>query len=98
METFLRPIPRLGLRLTLFAALAAFISISHASWVSKLAFCAWMAFFLGSYRMARLNDGWFERQMVFMFIPLKRKRWQLARFIEIETAWKGSMHIGWSLL
>jgi hypothetical protein len=98
METFLNPIPRLRLRIGLFAALVAFFSISHATWVSKLAFAAWTAFFLGSYRVARLHDGWFERQMVFMFIPLKRKRWQLVRFIEIETIWNESLYIGWALL
>lgn len=98
METYLHPVPRLRLRLALFAALVAFISIGHASWVSKLAFCGWMAFFLGSFRVARLHDGWFERQMVFMFIPLKRKRWQLARFIEIETSWQESLYIGWALV
>ena len=98
METLLHPIPRLRWRLVLFAALVAFISIGHAPWFSKLAFAAWMAFFLGSYRIARLNDGWFERQMVFMFVPLKRKRWQLARFVEIETRWDESLHVGWALL
>ena len=98
MEIYLHPVPQLRWRLALFAALVAFISIGHASWVAKFGFCAWMAFFLGSFRVARLNDGWFERQMVFMFIPLKRKRWQLARFIEIETVWQESMYIGWALL
>ncbi len=98
METLLHPFPRLWLRLSIFAALVAFISIGHASWVSKLGFVFWMAFFLGSFRIARLRDGFFERRMVFMFVPLKRKRWHLERFIQIETVWHESLHIGWALL
>jgi len=98
METSLYPKPRRLLRMVLFILLVAFFSINHATWISKLAFAAWMALFFGSYRVARLNDGWFERQMVFMFVPLKRKRWQLARFIEIETSFEESLHIGWALL
>src|SRR5579872_6726502 len=93
METSLYPKPRRLLRMVLFILLVAFFSINHATWISKLAFAAWMALFFGSYRVARLNDGWFERQMVFMFVPLKRKRWQLARFIEIETSFEESLHI-----
>ena len=98
METILRPFPRLWLRLAIWIALVAFISIGHASWISKLGFAFWTAFFLGSYRVARLNDGWFERRMVFLFIPMKVKRWQLERFIQIEIIWEEGMHIGWSFL
>jgi hypothetical protein len=98
METLLHPFPRLWLRLSVFAALVAFVSIGHASWVSKLGFVFWMAFFLGSFRIARLRDGFFERRMVFMFVPLKRKRWHLERFTQIETVWHESLHIGWALL
>ncbi len=98
METSLHPKPRPVLRLVLFILLVAFISISTAAWVSKLAMAAWMALFFGSYRVARLKDGWFERQMVFMFIPLKCKRWQLEKFIEIETAYEEGLHVGWALL
>ncbi len=98
METLLHPIPRRWVRLSIWGALVAFVSIGHASWVSKLGFAVWTAFFLGSYRLARLNDGWFERRMVFFFIPLKCKRWQLERFTQIETVWQEGMHIGWSFL
>src|SRR4029077_6800934 len=98
MYTLLHPNPRVGMRLIALAALAAFISIGHASWISKLGFVCCMAFFLGSYRVARLKDGYFERQMVFMFIPLRLRRWQLDRCIQIETVFEESMNIGWALL
>src|SRR4029077_13406331 len=98
METMLHPVPRLWLRLTIFIALVAFFSIGHATWMSKLGFAFWMAFFLGSYRVARLNDGYFERRMVFMFVPLRLKRWQLERCIQIETVWEEGMNIGWALV
>jgi hypothetical protein len=81
-----------------FAALAAFASIGTASWLSKLGFCAAMAFFLGSYRVARLKDGRFERRMVIMFVPLKTRRFQLDRCTDIETHWEGGMRVEWSLL
>jgi hypothetical protein len=98
METVFHPIPRLWLRLSIWIALVAFISIGHASWISKLGFAFWSAFFLGTYRRARLNNGWFERWMVVMFIPMKVKRWQLERFIQIETVWEEGMHVGWALV
>ena len=98
METSLHPLPRLWVRLTIWIALVAFFSIGHASLPSKLGFAFWMAFFLGSYRVARLNEGWFERRMVVFFIPLRLKRWQLERFIQIETIWDEGMHVGWSFI
>ncbi len=98
METVLHPVPRLWLRLSIWVALVAFFSIGHASWMSKLGFAFWTAFFLGTYRLARLNNCWFERRMVCLFIPLKVKRWQLERFTQIETVWQEGMHVGWSLL
>ncbi|HLJ12563.1 MAG TPA: hypothetical protein VKU82_15320 [Planctomycetaceae bacterium] len=94
----LRPPPRLWLRASLFAMLAAFSALGSASWGSKLGFWLAMAFFLGSYRLARLRDGFFERQMVVLFIPLKRKRWQIERFTQIETMWTQKMQVGWSLV
>jgi hypothetical protein len=98
MATVLHPIPRLWVRLPIWVALVAFFCISHASWMSKLGFAFWMAFFLGSYRVARIHEGWFERRMVFLFIPLRMKRWQLERFVGIETLWDEGMHVGWSLV
>jgi hypothetical protein len=98
MPTYLHPIPRIAWRVAVLAALAAFISISHARWPSKVGFCFWMAFFLGSYRVARINDGWFERRMVMFFIPLKLKRWQLERFTDIETKYEQGMNVGWALV
>jgi hypothetical protein len=98
METLLHPVPRLWFRLTALAALAASISIGHASWASKLGFVLCMAFFLGSYRVARLNGGYFERWLVFMFVPLRTKRWQLDRCIQIETVFEEGMNVGWALL
>jgi hypothetical protein len=86
------------LRLAIWVALVAFISIGHSSWINRLAFAVWTAFFLGSYRVARFNEGWFERRMVFLFVPLKLKRWQLEKFTQIETVWHEGMHIGWSFL
>jgi hypothetical protein len=86
------------MRLAALCALAAFISIGHASWASKVGFVFCMAFFLGSYRVARLNDGYFERRLVFMFVPLRFKRWQLDRCIQIETVFEEEMNVGWALL
>jgi hypothetical protein len=96
--TILRPVPRLGIRIAAFAALAGFALIGSTSWMSKLGFCAAMAFFTGSYRVARLNDGRFERRTVIMFVPLKTKRFQLDRCTDIETFWEESLGIEWSLL
>ncbi|MBI3861305.1 MAG: hypothetical protein HY290_05360 [Planctomycetia bacterium] len=69
--TKLFPLPRLGIRISVFAAVAVFASISHSGSGSKLGFCAAMALLIGSYRVARLRDGYFERQMVIMFVPLR---------------------------
>ena len=96
--TVLRPRPRLGLRLAAFAGLAVFAVIGSASWTSKLGFCAGMAFLFGSYRVARLNDGRFERQMVIMFVPLRFKRFQLDRCTDIETSYEEGLGIEWALL
>lgn len=98
MQTTLQPSPRVVLRFAIFLCLAAFISIGHASWISKLGFCASMAFLLGSYRVARVREGSFERRMVLLFVPLKTKRWPLDRFTEIETVWQDGIHVGWALL
>ncbi|HEY3964184.1 MAG TPA: hypothetical protein VGM05_06480 [Planctomycetaceae bacterium] len=94
--TILRPLPRLGIRLVAFAALAAFASIGETGWGAKLGFCAAMAFFLGSYRVARLNDGRFERRMVIMFVPLRTKKFQLDRCTDIETFWEEGMGVEWA--
>jgi hypothetical protein len=57
-----------------------------------------MSFFLGSFRIARIDNGWFERRLVVCFIPLKLKRWQLERFTGIETVYKEGMYIGWVMV
>lgn len=96
--TVLRPTPHLGWRLAIFAGLAAFAVIGSSTWAAKLGFCAGMGFLLGSYRVARLNDGRFERQMVVMFVPLRFKRFDLTRCTDIETSYEEGLGIEWSLL
>jgi hypothetical protein len=87
MSTLLLPRPRLGIRLGLWAALAAFGLISTAPWFAKGMYSLWMAFFVGSYRQAWINEGKLERRLVLLFIPLRTKRWSLDRFAQIETRW-----------
>lgn len=84
MTEFLPP-PRLGLRLTIYVALAAFGLIGSAPWANKIIWLGGMAFLFGSFRIARFADDHFERRLVLMFVPLRLKRWPRERFIEIET-------------
>jgi hypothetical protein len=96
--TILRPLPRLGVRLAVFAALAAFACIGSSPWSAKLGFCSFMAFLLGSYRVARLRDGFFERQMVIIFVPLRCKQFPLERCTNIEIWWEGAVGEAWSVV
>jgi hypothetical protein len=85
MTTRFVPEPWLWLRILLFVALVAFALCTSATPFSKGIWIGTMAFLLGSFRTARIEGGWFERQMVFMFVPLKRKRWPMDGFVDIET-------------
>lgn len=93
METALRPAPRVFLRLALFALLAAFGLIGTAIWWKKLFFVVSLAFFCGTYRIARLLEGNFERRMVILFIPCRWKRWPLERFVEIEVLYESPFNL-----
>lgn len=88
MHVELLPIPRLGLRVALAAGLAGLGLIGTAPFLSKVGFCLFVAALCGSYRIARIAHGHFERILMVMFIPVRSKRWPMDRFTRIETDWK----------
>src|SRR5262245_50431979 len=81
----LHPVRRWWLRAIVFASLCAFPMISRADWYKKLIFAAGMAAWIGSYPVASVRCEHFEKGMFIMFVPARRKRWSLDRFIRIET-------------
>ena len=83
--SWILPQSRLWIRIIVFVALVGFALATSASIVSKVIWVLSTAFLLGSFRVARIYDGQFERRMVFMFVPLKLKRWPMKDFVEIET-------------
>lgn len=94
METLLLPNPRLPWRIAGFAVMVAIALISTVSWPSKIGFILWMAFFLGSFRIARIREDRFERRMVLMFVPLPLKSWPLKQFLHIETKTEAGPGVG----
>jgi hypothetical protein len=94
----LRPLPYLGARLGAFAAITALAFIGSTPWSAKLGFCGFLAFLLGSFRIARLCDGFFERQLVIMFVPLRRKKFQFDRCTEIEVYAEGGIGEAWAVV
>jgi len=85
LTNWILPQSRLWIRIIVFVALVGFALATSASIVSKVIWVLSMAFLLGSFRVARIHDGKFERRMVFMFVPLKLKQWPMGDFVEIET-------------
>lgn len=83
--TWLLPRSWLWLRIALFVAIAGAGLATGARAQSKVIWVLSAAFLLGSFRVARFRAGHFERRMIFMFIPLKLKRWPVKRFVDIET-------------
>lgn len=83
--TWLLPRSWLWLRIALFVAIAGFGLATGARTPSKVIWVLSAAFLLGSFRVAKIRGGQFERRMIFMFIPLKLKRWPMERFVDIET-------------
>lgn len=93
MEVFLRPVPRVVLRLIVFVLLALF-GLLGTVWWNKLFWLVTMAFFCGTYRVSRISEGHFERRMVVMFVPLRWKRWPLEQFVEIEVLYEDPWSVG----
>jgi hypothetical protein len=93
MTVDLLPNPRLVLRTCLFAGLVVFGLIGSAPWWNKLLWIAGMAMLCGTYRMARLQDGDFQRRMVWGFVPRPWRTWPLENFVEIELFYESPFNI-----
>lgn len=87
MHINLLPIPWIGLRAALAIGLAGFCLAGSEPLWAKAIFCFCVAGICGSYRLARIADGHFERILVLMFIPVRTRRWPIDRFTRIETDW-----------
>src|SRR5262245_14559486 len=97
MEIALLPDPRLKLRLALAVPLIVIGLVSLSGW-HKLGNLVWTAGLLGTWRQARIVDKQFQRRTVVLFVPLRWKRWSLARFTDIEVVHSPGLFIGWALL
>jgi hypothetical protein len=82
----LRPARRWWLRFLIFLLLALLPLFSSTALHKRTIFAATMAAMLGSYPIARIKQGRFERVTFVAFVPVLVKRWSLDRFVSIETA------------
>jgi|SRR5215469_1460381 len=81
----LEPVRRFRLRLFIWLGLCAFGLIGTAGPVPKFAFCLSMGLLLGSFPQAYLQEEAFYRELFVLFFRVQKKRWKLARFVQIET-------------
>lgn len=88
MHTDLVPRPWFWLRLILVVPLLALAYPGTAPLTLKGLYCAMVLFIGGSYRRSRIVGADFERTMFLMFVPVRKRRWPIDRFTQIETDWK----------
>lgn len=72
-------------RALICGGLCVFALVGSASLVPKLAFCLSMGLLLGSFPQACLEGGVFHRELYVLFLMVRRQKWKLERFHEIET-------------
>lgn len=81
---WLLPRRRFKLRLAIWIALCALGLIGSAGAGPKFAFCLSMGLLTGSFPQAYLLDGALHKELYVLFFRVNKKRWKLARFIQIE--------------
>jgi hypothetical protein len=84
-STPLVPQPKVWLRVTILALLIALASIGTSPWFAKLAFCLAMFGFFGTFPRPRINAIFFETEWFAFFVPVYRRRTDLAEVVQIET-------------
>jgi hypothetical protein len=82
---FLAPVRNFRRRAIIWAALCLFGLIGTAGFLPKLAFCISMGLLLGSFPQAYLKNAAFHSELYVLFVRLRKKRWKLERFVQIET-------------
>ena len=84
MKRWMIPQPRLPLRIGIFAGLMLLLALSPGAWVPKLTGVLMISFLVGSYRESFIEDETLSVQLVVCFIPMKRKKYRLRKFSQIE--------------
>lgn len=84
-EYTLKPIPRLWLRVILFVVLMLPAFLSTAPWSTKILGLLLWAGLLGTFPLAQLRDGRFEKQFFVAFVPLKPRKWCLDKVARVEV-------------
>lgn len=82
----LAPVRNFRRRAIVWAALCAFAMIGSAGLWPKLVFCLSMGLLAGSFPQAHLAGGKFHRELYVLFMRVRKQRWKLERFVQIETA------------
>ena len=81
----LEPVRNSRRRAIIWGALCAFALIGTAEILPKFAFCLSMGLILGSFPQAHLENGAFHRDLYVLFLRVRKQRWKLERFVQIET-------------
>ena len=79
------PVRNLRRRAIICVALCIFALIGTSGPGPKVAFCLSMALLLGSFPQAYLRSGVFHWELFVLFFRVRKKRWKLERFVQIET-------------
>lgn len=81
----LKPTPRVWLRTLLLGLLMLPIPFASATWVVKLTGLLLWTALLGSYRIARIEEGAFVVRLVVGFVPLRPRRVRLERVARLTV-------------
>src|SRR6185369_1036079 len=87
MHTDLVPNPRVWLRGVIVVPLVALAFVGSGPLFLRGLYFLMVLFIAGSYRRSRIVGAEFERTMVLLFLPVRRQRWSVERFTQIETDW-----------
>ena len=85
MESPLKPVPNVPLRCVVLVILLIPLFIGSVGWATRLFAIAMLTTLVGSYRDTRIRGDRIETGLVIAFITLKRRRWKLRRFVQIDV-------------
>lgn len=84
-RVWLAPVRNFRRRAIIWGALCALALIGSTGLWPKFVFCVSMGLLTGSFPQACLADGRFHRELYVLFVRVRRQRWKLERFVQIET-------------
>ena len=79
------PVPRIGLRATIFVLLTALAFIGSAPWYGYVMSCLTTAGLLGTFPRVTVGKTRLEKQWFVFFFPVGVSRVPLAKLVQIET-------------